>query len=781
MKFPLIALITFAGALISQADLLVYEPFDYAAVNDDSAGRIAGRNGGLGFAGPWVDCAGQGNEGEAFVYDQRGNPEALYGGDWGAGKLKWDGVVDNLPGMGGYAGVSDWSGEGDRMNSKRKLATSAGAMAASNGGVLWLSAVWHFPENSYFAPVGIALSSKDGGLVDRAISISDNASAIGVGNGQNFRNGMKRLNPMFWEKGRDTAGTPGTDISTRQDNVVILKFEFGEADTVSAWYFSEDQPMTEEAFNEHAIKCSSSIDEHALDTLTFGTVMRGNAVDELRIATRFKDVISGSIPARQEVRITKQLYDQKSDRYFLSWTSNPGEIYGIYESVDAGGYKPCITAEVHADAKGRETTFGPFLNPHPGKAGLKFEIGLPDLTPPVLDRVWGNGTSVSLHFTEAMLPGSALDASYYGVAKADGTRVPVKAVVFHTGPDTVMLTTSTPLDPAAAYTVTTRQLADRANLALAQPEVSFRTFDNNPNGVKVFILSGQSNMVGRGQFDKGQGDAIGGVGSLREQVEKDPANYGYLVDGDKKWRVLKNIKFWWNRADLGQGPRITKGDLTVGYGAGPDCIGPEFGFSMALERLYKDQPVLIIKSCWGGKSLFSDYCSPTAAARRDGRIGPYYIQMMNQVHQVLANLDREFPELAGKGHQIAGFGWHQGYNDMLSPKADAAYEENMATFIRDIRAEFGRPKLPFSIGSTGQGGMSVTPETRLTLAGQLAVADPKKYPEFAGNVFTVDTRPFQREVAVSPKGDGSHWHNNGETLYLIGKGMGDGMLKMLAP
>ena len=48
-----------------------------------------------------------------------------------------------------------------------------------------------------------------------------------------------------------------------------------------------------------------------------------------------------------------------------------------------------------------------------------------------------------------------------------------------------------------------------------------------------------------------------------------------------------------------------------------------------------------------------------------------------------------------------------------------------------------------------------------------------------GTVFTVDTRPFWREPGVSPKDDSSHWHNNGETLYLISRSMGDDMVKIL--
>ncbi len=768
------------GTLVSAyGDLVVYEPFDYAPVNDETFGQLAGRSGGLGFSAAWKDSTGRGNEGEAFIYDQQGNPEELYGGDWGKGLPNWDGVVDNLQTMGGHVGVSDWSGWGDRMNASRKLAKSAGEMAAKNDGVLWLSAVWHFPEGSYFAPVGIALTSDNGGFIERAVSVSNNANAIGVGNGQDFKKDMKRLNPMVWEKGVSATRVPGTNIDGKKDNIIILKFEFGETDTVSTWYFTEDQELSEETFNANAISTSSSIDESTLDTLAFSTIRKGNAVDEFRIATSFKDVISGSIPARQEVKITQQLYDKKSDRYFLKWTSNPGEVYGIYESVDAGGFKPCISAAVEAHPTAKETTFGPFTNPRKGIAKLQFEIGLPDLTQPVLDRAWGNGTTISLHFSEAMLPTTALDPSNYSVANDGGNKVAVTSATFSPVNDTVVLTTAQPLDASATYTVSTNDLTDRANLSLTEADVKFQTWDNNPNGVKVFILAGQSNMVGRGQYDKGQNDEIGGVGSLREQVEKDSKNYGYLVDDDGKWKEIESMKFWWNRADLGGGPRVTKGNLTVGYGSGPDCVGPEYGFGWGIHQLYKDQPVLIIKIAWGGKSLHTDYCSPTAAAGRDGKIGPYYLQMMDQVHQVLDNLDEQFPEFEEKGYQITGFGWHQGYNDMLSDVMTNAYEENMATFIRDIRAEFGKPTLPFSIATTGHGGMEVTLEKRPTLAGQLAVADPKKYPEFAGNVFTIDTRPLQRSVEVSPKQDGSHWNNNGDTLYLIGKGMGDGMVKML--
>ena len=58
---------------------------------------------------------------------------------------------------------------------------------------------------------------------------------------------------------------------------------------------------------------------------------------------------------------------------------------------------------------------------------------------------------------------------------------------------------------------------------------------------------------------------------------------------------------------------------------------------------------------------------------------------------------------------------------------------------------------------------------------QLAPGDPKKYPEFAGNFAGVETRDFQRTREQSPSNQEFHWMRNWETLYLIGKSMGDAM------
>lgn len=770
-----LTLVAMCGVTVSRGELLVYEPFDYAVENDPNLGHLTGRKGGLGFSGPWkADADGS----KAFIYDKRGNPDALFGGMWGRNQPNWDGVVDNLPTLGGYVGVSDWWGDtanGEQMNSHRTLAKSAGEMAAKNGGVLWLSAVWHLTDTAYFTPVGIALTSNDGTFVERARTISRNGDAIGVGNGQDIRQGKLQLNPTFWAKGKESAQTYGTNISTKLDNVIILKFEFGETDKVSAWYCTEDQTITEAAFLANAKFVTSSIDEKSLNTLAFSTARKANAVDEFRIGTSLRDVATGTMDARQEVKVTKLLYDARTDRYHLTLQSNPGETYGIFSAADAGGFHPCIAPALEAHPSEKTTTFGPFPNPHPGKENLTIKIGLPDLEPPNVERTWGNASTIHIDFTEPMMPAPATATTNYAVMKDGKDPVSLTSAVFHPSNDTIKLTTAQPLEPNARYTVTTRNLTDRSNRPLAKPATEFRTWDNNPKGVKVFILSGQSNMIGRGRTDKGLNDEDGAPGSLRHMVHTDPTNYGHLVDENKKWKDLANVKFWWNRQDINTGNRYIKGNLTVGYGAGPDAIGPEYGVGWALGQHFKDQPVLIIKTAWGGKDLFTDFRSPSAVARRGGKVGAYYILMMNQVREVLDNLDTEFPEWKGKGYQIAGFGWHQGWNDNMNPMMVEAYEANLVDFIKDLRAEFGHPTLPFSIGGTGHGGATA----KGVIVAQLAVADPAKHPDLDGTVFCADTRPFWREHTVSPVNDVSHWNSNGESLFLIGDAMGKGLVKML--
>lgn len=299
--------------------------------------------------------------------------------------------------------------------------------------------------------------------------------------------------------------------------------------------------------------------------------------------------------------------------------------------------------------------------------------------------------------------------------------------------------------------------------------------------LKVFILAGQSNMEGHG-FVPADPKRNGGKGSL-EFVAKDPAtakHFAPLLDSAGQWRTRDDV--WISYLDR-------KGPLTVGFGARKETIGPELGFGWMLGDAL-DEPVLLIKCAWGGKSLAVDFRPPSAgkppyslgeqgdaAITQDPAIlGKYYRETLALTKVALANLKDLVPGSEGR-YVLSGFGWHQGWNDRINDPFNAEYETNMVRFIRDIRKDLGVPALPFVIAETGMSGPDEKHPRALSLMkAQAAVAERA---EFKGKVTFVGTRSFWRPVEQSPSNQGYHWNSNAETYYLIGEAMGEAMKQML--
>jgi len=282
--------------------------------------------------------------------------------------------------------------------------------------------------------------------------------------------------------------------------------------------------------------------------------------------------------------------------------------------------------------------------------------------------------------------------------------------------------------------------------------------------VKVFILAGQSNMEGHG-IVKSDTKRNRGKGSL-DYLVRDPASaerYKHLIDDNGQWIVRDDVWIWY----MGR-----KGGLTVGYGARKDMIGPELQIGHFLGD-YFDNQVLLIKIAWGGKSLAKDFRPPSSG----GQVGPCYTEMIKNIKDVLVNLKKLFPEYDGRGYELAGFSWHQGWNDRINQAFNDEYEKNLANFIRDFRKDLGVKDLPFVIAETGMSGRQEKHPRALSLMhAQAAVAE---YEEFKGNVAFVGTKDFYRPKEISPSSQGYHWNSNAETYYLIGDGMAKAMKKLL--
>ncbi|MFK7912135.1 MAG: sialate O-acetylesterase [Akkermansiaceae bacterium] len=329
-----------------------------------------------------------------------------------------------------------------------------------------------------------------------------------------------------------------------------------------------------------------------------------------------------------------------------------------------------------------------------------------------------------------------------------------------------------------------------------------KKWDNDPKGIKVFILAGQSNMVGYGKTEMGGNpkwikgskehpkEIKGGTGCLREMAINNAKYPEYdftslLVDPSKPetsaWKNRKDVKVWWRHGHSGKlGGKISKGDLGPPFqGGNAKWFGPEFAFGQIIGDHYKNDDVLIIKTAWGGHALASNFRPPTAVKKRGGEVGASYKAMLEYSHEVLDNLGKEFPKWKGRGYQIVGFAWHQGFNDKVTKTQAPEYKDNLPDLIADVRAEFGNPNLPFVIASTGMGTGGKVEQAPYT--GYSAVEKAQLWVgiEKPKNVLSTDTRPFWKPVLESPSSMGHHWHHSGYSYFMVGKSLADNMLKLL--
>ena len=274
--------------------------------------------------------------------------------------------------------------------------------------------------------------------------------------------------------------------------------------------------------------------------------------------------------------------------------------------------------------------------------------------------------------------------------------------------------------------------------------------------LKIFILAGQSNMQGTGH-----------VRTLPHMAADSATKelHDKIVDANGKYLVYKDIQV----SAVSDKSSEKNGALTVGFGSNltkPEVSGPELAFGITMyEKL--GEPILIIKTSWGGKSLAVDFRPPSAGEASYGKneeqkeksrkaSGHYYRLMMSHVKKVLEDPGKYHPAYKkSAGYELAGFAWFQGWNDMVNggvypnrykPSGYDEYSTLLAQFIRDVRKEVNAPKLPFAIGVMGVGGPTKDYDSpRYKGVHQYfrdAMAAPASMPEFKGSVKAVLTENF---------------------------------------
>ncbi|MEM7476776.1 MAG: sialate O-acetylesterase [Planctomycetota bacterium] len=325
-----------------------------------------------------------------------------------------------------------------------------------------------------------------------------------------------------------------------------------------------------------------------------------------------------------------------------------------------------------------------------------------------------------------------------------------------------------------------------ATIALSVPEfmLTASAQTESPNTpLKVFILAGQSNMQGHGRI------SLGKDGDLDYTAKQD--RFAYLgKDGD--WAERSDV---WYYHLSGKG-ELSTGGLKPGQGANETSVGPELAFGHVLGEHF-DEQVLLIKCAWGGQAIAMTFRPPSSglpqqelmsqlferAKKKNSDLtmdefkrlfGMRYRQTLQEVEQALANLEKHFPEYNDQGYEIAGFFWHQGWNDGTRREFAEEYESNMVNFIEDMRKDLGNEKIPFVIATSGMGGPDAT-----GVAGYLAKSiEPAQMAaaKQSENCVAIPTRHFQLHQPGRQK---SHWYNSAESYCLVGDAAAKAMIELV--
>lgn len=318
--------------------------------------------------------------------------------------------------------------------------------------------------------------------------------------------------------------------------------------------------------------------------------------------------------------------------------------------------------------------------------------------------------------------------------------------------------------------------------------------------LKVFILAGQSNMEGHARIETF--DYIGDDPAIAPLLKMMRGPDGKPTVADSAWISYLTGHYEGNANGEGIG-KLTSGFGARGSNPTQDGgkIGPEFTFGLTMDAAL-EEPVLLIKTAWGGRSLNTEFRPPSAGsyefsaaqleqmtkqakdieaekAKKAKETGRFYRFMIDHVKSVLAEPKRVCPAYdPAAGYEISGFVWFQGFNDLVDggtyptgpdgkTRDYSKYSALMADFIRDTRKDLGAPKMPFVIGVLGVDGMNAKGNT---IAFREAMAAPASMPEFKGNVTAVETAPFWAEELAAIDAKRAKVKQMGHLLKVKAKG-----------
>lgn len=352
-------------------------------------------------------------------------------------------------------------------------------------------------------------------------------------------------------------------------------------------------------------------------------------------------------------------------------------------------------------------------------------------------------------------------------------------------------------------------------LASAKPNIPYPLPDpdsstgNPTKKVKVYIMSGQSNMLGFG--------TVSGTGTeTLETMTRRENKFPNLVNSSGNFISRQDVQY------RGLISGISSGPLAPGFGTNSGRIGPELGFGQVM-GWYHDEAVLLIKSCIGNRGLSWDILPPGTASWVYGTTnypgyggfgtwpvggvpptsGGWYagkefdrffthesqwahpdVAAINVV-DILDNWGAEYGNsgrpFAGRDFEIAGFVWWQGEKDGGDMGWATQYEPNLVRLIASLRNYYTNrypgkvaPNAPFVLATLGEAALSNTsPATEVAVRNAHFAVDSATGNNPQINVKTVYSHP------LSEGGTGNgHYNGRAGTYMLVGDALGRAMIDL---
>jgi hypothetical protein len=269
----------------------------------------------------------------------------------------------------------------------------------------------------------------------------------------------------------------------------------------------------------------------------------------------------------------------------------------------------------------------------------------------------------------------------------------------------------------------------------------------------VFLMAGQSNMIGRVDGPLGE-RLVGDVSNNNFSAFKSNLEEWYKADGagvpnstivQTQWNgmvALRNAglissalfsplsgvycSIFWNEDNTPLAP------LSMFSRCGGD-FGPELMLGHRLAKAGRS-PAALVKVAAGGSSLAEEW-KPNSFMRN---------ALRGRVTDLTSQPKSIHPECGSRTCRFKAFIWFQGENDSFDQAAAMAYEQNLRSFIREVRSWTGSSNLPVIIIQIGMWAQKDADYGKVVAKAQETIAQTES------NVTLVETDDLSEHYHFDP-------------------------------